>query len=62
VHLIDVLRHRPLSQSVATRFQVRHESPQVLLVVNGQAKWSASHFGVTTDRITRALDAASTTR
>ena len=58
VHLIDVLRHRPLSQSVAARFKIRHESPQVLLLVRGRVTWSASHFGVTTERITRALDSA----
>jgi bacillithiol system protein YtxJ len=55
VHLIDVLRQRALSQTIASRFQIRHESPQVLLLVNGHVQWNASHFGVTADRVRQAL-------
>lgn len=62
LHVIDVLRHRPLSQSVSARFQIRHESPQVLLLLNGRVQWSASHFGVTTARIARAVHSASIAR
>jgi bacillithiol system protein YtxJ len=56
VHLVDVLRHRQLSQAIAARFGVRHESPQVLLVLDGQVRWHASHWRVTAEAIRRALE------
>ena len=59
VHEIVVQRSRDLSQAVADRLNVRHESPQVFVVAHGRAVWHSSHSGVTADRVTRAFrDAA----
>lgn len=59
VHEIVVQRSRDLSQVVAERLGVRHESPQVLVVVRGRAAWHSSHSGVTAERVSRAFgDAA----
>jgi bacillithiol system protein YtxJ len=55
VHLLNVLSGRQLSQAVAQRFAVRHESPQVLLLVDGQVRWSASHWRVTGAAVRQAL-------
>lgn len=52
---IDVIGSRPLSDLVAERFGVRHESPQAILVRDGQVTWSASHLSVTAKRIEKAL-------
>jgi bacillithiol system protein YtxJ len=60
VHIVDVLGRRALSQSIAGRFNVRHESPQVLLLVNGRVLWNASHFRVTAEAVRRALATAGT--
>lgn len=57
IYLIDVRASRAVSNAVATRFSLRHESPQVLIVDRGQLLWSASHFGVTADRVRRAAQA-----
>lgn len=54
VHEIVVQRSRELSNQVATVTGVRHESPQVLVLVNRRATWHSSHAGVTPDRITKA--------
>lgn len=58
VCLVDVLRHRTASQAVASRFGVRHESPQVLVVRDGQVAWHGSHYCVTLDAVRRAVDLA----
>lgn len=55
IHLVNVLAARPLSQQIAARLGVRHESPQVLVVDRGQVRWHASHFRVTADALRRAL-------
>ena len=46
VYRVDVLARRELSDAIARRLQVRHESPQVILVAAGQAVWSAAHWDV----------------
>jgi len=50
VYQVNVVSHRWLSDAVGRQLQVRHESPQVILVAAGHAVWSASHWDV------RALD------
>ena len=58
VYVVDVLTDRPLSQALAARFKVRHESPQVLVIRGGQVRWHGSHFRVTAENIQKALLAA----
>jgi bacillithiol system protein YtxJ len=55
VGLVLVQAARPVSIEIATRFGVRHESPQVLVVRDGRVVWHASHFRVTAEAITKAL-------
>ncbi len=51
---------RAVSDEVARRFGVRHESPQVLLVQGGRVLWHTSHAGVTADRILQVLTTVAT--
>ncbi|MFN8064007.1 MAG: bacillithiol system redox-active protein YtxJ [Vicinamibacterales bacterium] len=55
IHLLNVLAHRSLSQAIATRLGVRHESPQVLVLKDGRAAWHGSHFRVTADALRKAV-------
>lgn len=59
VVVVDVLRDRALAREIAARFGIRHESPQVLLLQDGQVRWHASHYRVTTDALVRAVSALS---
>lgn len=54
VHEIVVQQQRALSNAVADRLAVRHESPQVFVVAAGAAVWHSSHSGVQPARIARA--------
>ncbi|HWP44919.1 MAG TPA: bacillithiol system redox-active protein YtxJ [Blastocatellia bacterium] len=56
--LIVVQRARPVSDEVAKRLAVNHESPQALLVRNSREVWNASHFGITASTIATAIEAA----
>ncbi|MGX6443067.1 bacillithiol system redox-active protein YtxJ [Neobacillus sp. K501] len=38
---------RPLSNAIAEKFQIKHESPQALLFSKGEAIWNASHWKIT---------------
>jgi len=50
-YFLDLLAHRPLSHKVADLFKVPHESPQVLLIKNGQCVYEESHSGISMDEI-----------
>jgi bacillithiol system protein YtxJ len=58
VALVTVQKARPLSNEIATRFALPHETPQVLVVRDGKLAWSASHFRITADAVTGAVEEA----
>src|SRR3954466_6883192 len=45
--MVTVQTHRPVSDAVALRLGIRHETPQAILLRNGKAVWNASHFRIT---------------
>jgi bacillithiol system protein YtxJ len=51
VYLLDVIADRDLSRQVAQKFEVYHESPQILLIRNGECTHDASHFDITVDEL-----------
>jgi bacillithiol system protein YtxJ len=55
--MVAVQPHRDVSNEIARRLGVRHETPQVILVRDGRAVWNASHFRVTADAVERAVAA-----
>jgi bacillithiol system protein YtxJ len=57
VYLLDVVRHRLLSRTLAGRIGVLHASPQAVILRDGVGVWHRSHFDVQADAVARALDA-----
>ncbi|MBT8322214.1 MAG: bacillithiol system redox-active protein YtxJ [Eudoraea sp.] len=45
-HLLVIQHHRDLSNEIATRFQVWHESPQLLVLKDGKVVTHASHWQI----------------
>lgn len=60
VSLIEVQIARELSREIENRLGVAHESPQVIVLHNGQVVWNASHFAITVDAVTQAVRDAQT--
>lgn len=46
LYYLDLLSFRDISNEVAGRFQVWHQSPQMLILRNGQTVAHASHHGI----------------
>jgi bacillithiol system protein YtxJ len=46
---LDLLRFRPVSNLVASTFDVEHESPQLLVIKNGKCISHASHMEISAD-------------
>ncbi|MDB5253343.1 MAG: ytxJ [Flaviaesturariibacter sp.] len=45
-YLLDLLAYRALSNKIAETFGVHHESPQVLVIKNGECVYDDSHMGI----------------
>lgn len=50
-HFLDLIAHRQVSNQVAEDFFVEHESPQILLIRNGECVYDESHNGISIDEI-----------
>ena len=50
-YYLDLIAYRSLSNKVAEVFKVEHESPQVLVIKNGQCVYNESHLGISMDDI-----------
>ena len=53
-YFLDLLSFRETSASVARQFDVEHESPQVIIIENGQSIFDQSHFDIDYDKILEA--------
>jgi bacillithiol system protein YtxJ len=56
-YYLDLLSYRPVSNEIAEVFQVRHESPQLLLIQDGMCTYDASHLGINVDAIKKKVSA-----
>ncbi|RWW98845.1 bacillithiol system redox-active protein YtxJ [Flavobacterium cerinum] len=45
-YFLDLLEHRDISNEIASRFEVQHQSPQLLLIKNGKAVYNSSHSDI----------------
>lgn len=50
-YYLDIFSYRPLSNKIAEDFGIRHESPQVLLIKNGECIYAESHGSIRMDEI-----------
>lgn len=55
-YLVKVIEARPLSNAIAQRLDVRHQSPQLILVSDGEAVWHTSHGAINPEAIRGALE------
>ncbi|TRW23411.1 bacillithiol system redox-active protein YtxJ [Flavobacterium zepuense] len=45
-YFLDLLEHRDISNEIASRFGVVHQSPQLILIKNGEAVYTTSHSDI----------------
>ncbi len=57
-YYLDLIAHRHISDEIASRFQVHHESPQILIINNGECTYDESHSGIAIDEIKKQLGVA----
>ena len=48
-YLLDLLNHRDLSNEIASRYNVVHQSPQIVVIRNGKAVFNVSHDSISAE-------------
>lgn len=46
-YYLDLIKHRDISNALAEKYNVHHESPQILLIYKGECVYDESHIGIT---------------
>jgi bacillithiol system protein YtxJ len=45
-YFLDLLNYRSISNEIAERFKISHQSPQIIVLQNGKVKVHASHYDI----------------
>ena len=53
---LDLIAHRDVSNEIASRSGITHQSPQAILLQKGKPVWNASHIGITVDALIEAVN------
>ncbi len=54
-YYLDLIKHRNISNKIATDFHIPHQSPQVLIINNGKCIYDESHSGIMMDEIVASV-------
>ena len=54
-YFLDLIAYKNISNKIAEDFAVYHESPQILLIKNGECIFDESHSAISMDEITEQL-------
>ncbi|MFI5452020.1 bacillithiol system redox-active protein YtxJ [Pedobacter sp. UC225_61] len=55
LYFLDLIAHRDISALIAETFQVHHESPQVLLIKDGECILDLSHSDISAEEIAEQI-------
>lgn len=55
-YYLDLLQYRPISNQIADSFNVHHQSPQVLLIQNGECIYEESQNAISMDEIIEQIE------
>lgn len=55
-YYLDLLNHREISNKIAATFDVVHQSPQIIILKNGDAVWKTSHHDISGSGLLDALE------
>jgi len=50
-YFLDLLEHRDISNEIATRFGVTHQSPQIIVIKDGKAAYHTSHESIDANKL-----------
>lgn len=57
LYFLDLISYREISNQIAELFQVAHQSPQILLIKNGDCILEASHGDISAEEVAEVINA-----
>lgn len=51
LYFLDLINNREISNEIAVRFGVKHESPQLIVLKNGKVLHHSSHQGISANKL-----------
>jgi len=55
VYFLDLISYRDISNTIAQQFNVYHESPQILLIKNGECIYETSHGEISAEDLAEQI-------
>lgn len=55
LYFLDLISYRDISAQIAETFQVHHESPQILLIKDGDCVLDASHGDISAEEVAEVI-------
>jgi len=55
IYYLDLLRYRNISNKIAEKFEVVHESPQILVIKDGRCVYDVSHMDINIQEVKDGL-------
>ncbi len=55
-YYLDLKAFRYISDTISEKYNVHHESPQIIILRKGECIYDASHFDITIEEINETLD------
>lgn len=55
VYYLDLLAHRSISNQIAEETTVMHQSPQLIVVQNGEVVYHASHLSISAEKAAKHI-------
>lgn len=55
LYFLDLISYRDISAQIAETFQVHHESPQILLIKDGDCVLDASHSDISAEEVAEVI-------
>ncbi|MBA4543665.1 MULTISPECIES: bacillithiol system redox-active protein YtxJ [Thermoactinomyces] len=56
IAVVHVREDRAVSNHIADQLQVKHESPQAILLSDGKVLWHDSHWNITVESLQKAVE------
>lgn len=50
-YFLDLLNHRDVSDAIAKKYNIEHQSPQILIIENGKCIFTQTHSEIRLDEI-----------
>jgi bacillithiol system protein YtxJ len=55
LYFLDLIAHREVSNKIAEIFQIHHESPQLLLIKDGECVYETSHGQISAEELAEQI-------